>query len=160
MPAGAVRRSEVSLEGVPFSQVVIEDAPADDDERLDMRVVLGNREGGETEVRGIRLRLARDKLRTSTITDMAFVDGMLLVAGTTLHGLPPKRCVPGQAMRLPHRGLGLVGQNHAGEHCEGSRSAVGLGGRNAVEVAAGRAISAPREGKRDLQVARGGDPPR
>lgn len=74
---------EVSLEGVPFSQVVIEDAPADDDERLDTRVVLGDREGEEIEVRGIRLRVARDKLRTSTVTDMALVDGMLLVAGAS-----------------------------------------------------------------------------
>lgn len=74
---------EVSLDGVPFSQVVIENAPADDDERLDTRVVLGDREGEEVEVRGIRLRLARDKLRTSTVTDMAFVDGLLLVAGAS-----------------------------------------------------------------------------
>jgi hypothetical protein len=74
---------EVSLEGVPFSKVVIKNAPADDDERLDTRVVLGDREGEEVEVRGIRLQLARDKLRTSTVTDMAFVDGLLLVAGAS-----------------------------------------------------------------------------
>lgn len=100
---GSVR--EVSLDGVPFSQVVIENAPADDDERLDTRVVLGDREGEEVEVRGIRLRLARDKLRTSTVTDMAFVDGLLLVAGasneefsSTLRRIlfPFKKMRPGQ----------------------------------------------------------------
>ncbi len=53
--------SEVSLEDVPFSQTLIEDAAAEDDPRL----------------------VSREKLRTVTVTDMAYVDGLLIVAGTS-----------------------------------------------------------------------------
>jgi hypothetical protein len=53
--------SEAPLEDVPFSQTLIEDAAAEDDPRL----------------------VSREKLRTVTVTDMAYVDGLLLVAGTS-----------------------------------------------------------------------------
>lgn len=53
--------SDVSLEEVPFSQTMLEDAADEDDPRL----------------------VSREKLRTVTITDMAYVDGLLLVAGTS-----------------------------------------------------------------------------
>ena len=53
--------SQASLENVPFSQTLIEDAAAEDDPRL----------------------VSREKLRTVTVTDMAYVDGLLLVAGTS-----------------------------------------------------------------------------
>ena len=53
--------SEVPLENVPFSQTLIEDAAAEDDPRL----------------------VTREALRTVTVTDMAYVDGLLLVAGTS-----------------------------------------------------------------------------
>ena len=53
--------SEVSLESVPFSQSLIEDAPDEDDPRI----------------------VARDPLRTVTVTDMCYVDGLLLVAGAS-----------------------------------------------------------------------------
>ena len=75
--------AEVSLERVPFSQAFIVDAPTLDDERLDVRLDGDANEGEELEIRGVHLRLHRDKLRTSTITDMAWVDGMLLVAGAS-----------------------------------------------------------------------------
>jgi hypothetical protein len=52
---------EVPLEQVPFLQTAIENAPAENDER----------------------RAGRDPLRTVTVTDMAYVDGMLLVAGAS-----------------------------------------------------------------------------
>ena len=52
--------SEVPLEDVPFSQTLIEDAPAEDDPRS-----------------------GRERLRTVTVTDMAYVDGVLLVAGAS-----------------------------------------------------------------------------
>ena len=58
-PDGAL--SEVPLEDVPFSQTLIEDAPDEDDPRL----------------------VSREKLRTVTVTDMAYVDGVLLVAGAS-----------------------------------------------------------------------------
>jgi hypothetical protein len=53
--------SEVPLDDVPFSQTLIEDAAAEDDPRL----------------------VSREKLRTVTVTDMHYVDGLLLVAGTS-----------------------------------------------------------------------------
>ena len=76
--------SEVPLQDVPFSQTAIENAPAEDDERTDSRLVQGNREGEIIEPSpGFRLRVARDQLRTITVTDMAYVDGVLLVAGAS-----------------------------------------------------------------------------
>jgi hypothetical protein len=75
--------AEVPLDSVPFSQVDISDAPSQDDERVDGRIVVGSDEGQEFEYGGIKLRLTRDKLRTSTVTDMAWVDGLLLVAGAS-----------------------------------------------------------------------------
>jgi hypothetical protein len=76
--------SEVPLENVPFSRTAIEDAPAEDDRRVEVRVVVDSREGQEIEPRpGFRLRIARDPLRTVTVTDLAYVDGVLLVAGAS-----------------------------------------------------------------------------
>ena len=53
--------SEVPLENVPFSQMPIKNAPAEDDQRT----------------------AGRDRLRTVTVTDLAYVDGILLVAGAS-----------------------------------------------------------------------------
>lgn len=76
--------ADVSLEDVPFARMAIDDAPSEDDERLDARVVpAGEPEGEELEVRGITLRVAREPLRTTTVTDLAYVDGCLLVAGAS-----------------------------------------------------------------------------
>ncbi len=75
--------SEVSLENVPFSQTLIENAPAEDDDRTEVRLVQGDREGETMERGGARFNLARDRLRTITVTDMAFVDGVLIVAGAS-----------------------------------------------------------------------------
>ncbi|MBM3946660.1 MAG: hypothetical protein FJ315_04580 [SAR202 cluster bacterium] len=76
--------AEVALQNVPFSQTSIEDAPAEDDARLEVRLVQGKREGEEMQMRsGGTIRIARDKLRTVTVTDMAYVDGVLLVAGAS-----------------------------------------------------------------------------
>ena len=52
---------DVPLDNVPFSQYVITDAADEDDPRL----------------------VTRMKLRTVTVTDMSYVDGLLLVAGTS-----------------------------------------------------------------------------
>ena len=59
--SGGGEISDVSLEGVAFSQTIIEDAADEDDPRL----------------------VSREKLRTVTVTDMSYVDGLLLVAGTS-----------------------------------------------------------------------------
>ena len=75
---------DVPLKDVFFSQTAIEDPPAENDQRTDVHVVQGNREGEEITMRnGVRIRLAREKLRTVTVTDMAYVDGVLLVAGAS-----------------------------------------------------------------------------
>jgi hypothetical protein len=76
--------SEVPLKGVPFSETAIGDAPAEDDERKETRVVVGGNEGAEyTLPDGTPIRVLREPLRTATITDLAYVDGMLLVAGAS-----------------------------------------------------------------------------
>ena len=80
-PDGAL--SEVSLENIPFSQTLIENAPAEDDDRTEARLVQGDREGEVMEHGGDRFNVARDRLRTVTVTDMAYVDGLLLVAGAS-----------------------------------------------------------------------------
>ena len=75
--------SEVSLENVPFSQTLIENAPAEDDARTEPRLVQGNREGELIERPDVSFRLARESLRTVTVTDIAYADGILLVAGAS-----------------------------------------------------------------------------
>ena len=62
----------------------IDDAPAEDDEREDIRVVpAGEPADEEREIHGVTLRLGRAPLRTTTVTDLAYVDGALLVAGAS-----------------------------------------------------------------------------
>ena len=73
----------LDLDEVRYSFVAITDAPSEDDERTDGRLVQGTREGEEMEIRGRKLRIARHPLRTSTVTDVAYVDGWLLVAGAS-----------------------------------------------------------------------------
>jgi hypothetical protein len=75
---------QVPLENIAYSRTAIEDAPSVDDERVDGRVVQGDREGEEIQMRsGGRLRIARERLRTVTVTDLAYVDGALIVAGAS-----------------------------------------------------------------------------
>ena len=77
---------EVSLDDVAFSSTSIDDAPAENDARLDTRVVPAGETGEGIEDReyaGIHLRLARQKLRSVTMTDLAYVSGLLLVAGAS-----------------------------------------------------------------------------
>jgi hypothetical protein len=81
-PGGAI--AEVALQDVAFSQVTISDAPRLDDERRDARLADDSEaEAEDFEVRGIHLRIARESLRTVTVTDMAYVDGTLLIAGAS-----------------------------------------------------------------------------
>jgi hypothetical protein len=71
---------DVPLDGVPVAEVSISDAPAEDDDRRDITLPLGE-EGEELQVGDRTIRILRRPIRTSTITDMAYVDGALLVAG-------------------------------------------------------------------------------
>jgi hypothetical protein len=75
--------AEVPLENVPCSRTAIADAPAEDDERRDARVVTSGTDGEVLEVQGMTIRVAREPLRTATVTDLAYVDGTLLVAGAS-----------------------------------------------------------------------------
>jgi hypothetical protein len=72
--------SEVVLDDVSFSAVRIADAPTVDDERLDTTLPLGP-EGEEFQFGERTIRLLRRPIRTSTMTDMAYTHGFLLVAG-------------------------------------------------------------------------------
>ncbi|MGZ4757375.1 MAG: hypothetical protein ACXWA9_20935, partial [Acidimicrobiia bacterium] len=72
--------SEVPLHDVAFSQVSVANAPDVDDERTDTQLPDAP-EGDEIDVRGTKLRIARVPARASTVTDLAYVNGVLLVAG-------------------------------------------------------------------------------
>ena len=72
--------TDVPLDDVPVAEVAMDDAPAEDDDRLDTTLPLGD-EGEEIRVGDRTIRILRQPIRTSTVTDMAYVDGMLLVAG-------------------------------------------------------------------------------
>jgi hypothetical protein len=72
--------AEVPLAGVSVAEISIADAPADDDERLDITLPQGD-EGEELTFGERTIRVLRRPIRTSTVTDMAYVDGALLVAG-------------------------------------------------------------------------------
>ncbi len=75
--------SLVELEDVPYARTTLDDAPSPDDERLDIWTD-GTAENSEPyEIAGITLQVARVPLGRSTITDLAWVDGALLVAGTS-----------------------------------------------------------------------------
>jgi hypothetical protein len=73
---------EVELDGIPFASATIDDAPAEDDERLEGRIAFGD-DGVEFEHGGIKVRVARDPIRTVTVTDMVYADGVLYVAGAS-----------------------------------------------------------------------------
>jgi hypothetical protein len=72
--------TDVALDAVPLAEAAIADAPAEDDERMDITLPLGS-EGEELQIGERTIRILRQPIRTSTVTDMAYVDGTLLVAG-------------------------------------------------------------------------------
>jgi hypothetical protein len=71
---------DVPLDDVPFAATAIGDAPAEDDERLDITLPLGD-EGEEVQFGERKFRLVRQPVRTATVTDMAYAGGALLIAG-------------------------------------------------------------------------------
>jgi hypothetical protein len=78
---GAVE--DVPMTDVPFAQIGIDDAPTADDVREDVSLERSTDNAVEMEHAGVRFHMAKTSLRSSTITDLAWVDGMLLVAGTS-----------------------------------------------------------------------------
>jgi hypothetical protein len=78
------RLAEVPLRDVPCAQASIDDAPAQDDQRKDVRVLRDDEPGGQPyDARGTLLQLLHVPLRTVTVTDLAYVDGLLVVAGAS-----------------------------------------------------------------------------
>jgi hypothetical protein len=75
--------SVVDLVEVPFALVALDDAPEPDDDRQDVFLDGSHEDSENVEINGVTLTLTRVKLRTSTITDLAWVDGTLLVAGAS-----------------------------------------------------------------------------
>ena len=73
--------SVVTLDGLAATSFALDDAPALDDERQDIWVDGTDETSEPMEFNGIRLDVARVSLRRSTITDLAWLDGVLLVAG-------------------------------------------------------------------------------
>jgi hypothetical protein len=80
-PTGEI--AEVPLEGRSFSKFAIDDAPEADDARQDVRLADDHERAEDLDVRGVHLRIVREPLSAVTITDMAYVDGTLLVAGAS-----------------------------------------------------------------------------
>jgi hypothetical protein len=74
---------DVPLEDVHFAQVSLADAPTVEDERTDVSLDRTHEGGEDKEYNGIALNIAQIKLRASTITDLAWIDGTLLVAGAS-----------------------------------------------------------------------------
>jgi hypothetical protein len=77
--------SELELENVACTWTAIEDAPGENDERLSGQTLRDDDPRGEPLAvnETFSLRVERGSLRTATVTDLAFVDGELLVAGAS-----------------------------------------------------------------------------
>lgn len=71
---------DVPLEGVAFAETTIADAPTVDDERFDVTLPQDD-EGEELQIGDRTIRILRQPIRTSTITDLAYIDGTIFVAG-------------------------------------------------------------------------------
>jgi hypothetical protein len=78
-PGGAI--AEVPLQDTSYSRVSLADAPTIDDQRRDARLADDVEEADELDIHGVHLRVAREPLRSVSVTDLAYVDGTLLVAG-------------------------------------------------------------------------------
>lgn len=73
----------VDLERASSTRAALDDAPAPEDDRLDVWLDDSAENSQVMEIAGNTLQIARVALGRSTITDMAWVDGALLVAGTS-----------------------------------------------------------------------------
>ncbi|HEX5120708.1 MAG TPA: hypothetical protein VFW65_36465 [Pseudonocardiaceae bacterium] len=72
--------TDVPLTDVRHAAATIADAPAEDDERIDFTLPLAD-EGEEVKFGERTVRIVRSPIRSATVTDMAYADGCLLVAG-------------------------------------------------------------------------------
>src|SRR3984957_1829506 len=72
--------TDVALDDVPFASASIGDAPADDDERVDITLPLGD-EGEELQVGERKIRILRQPVRPATVTHKAHAGDALVIAG-------------------------------------------------------------------------------
>jgi hypothetical protein len=73
--------SVVELDDLPATTFELDDAPADDDERMDFWLDGTDPTSESREFNGVTLNIAQVPLRRSTITGLAWVGGTLFVAG-------------------------------------------------------------------------------
>jgi hypothetical protein len=73
--------SVVELDGLPATSFELDDAPAADDERMDVWLDGTEPTSQPREIHGVTLNVAQVPLQRSTITGLAWVDGTLFVAG-------------------------------------------------------------------------------
>jgi hypothetical protein len=73
--------SIVELGGLPVTSFELDDAPAPDDARLDALLDGSDEASRPMEFNGVTLDIARVPLARSTITDLAWIGGELVVAG-------------------------------------------------------------------------------
>ena len=96
---------------MPYTRAALDDAPKSDDDRLDVWLDDSAEDSQVMEIAGNTLQIARVALGRSTITDMAWVDGALLVAGSSneefclaaaAHPVPLHRTVEGTSLEIYH----------------------------------------------------------
>jgi len=75
--------SVVAVDALPTTTFDLDDAPAADDTRQDFWLDGTDATSQVREIHGIELQVAQVPLRRSTITGLAWVDGALLVAGSS-----------------------------------------------------------------------------
>jgi hypothetical protein len=78
-PAGEL--TVVNLDGLPVTTFALDDAPGPDDARQDFWVDGTDESSQPREFNGVHLDVAQVPLWRSTITGLAWVDGVLLIAG-------------------------------------------------------------------------------
>ncbi|ARC58568.1 hypothetical protein AS850_15880 [Frondihabitans sp. 762G35] len=71
----------VELDDLPATSFALDDAPAADDERTDVWLDGTDPASAPREIHGVTLDIAQVPLQRSSITDLAWLDGTLVVAG-------------------------------------------------------------------------------
>jgi hypothetical protein len=76
--------SQVSLKSLPYAETDVEKAPGADDKRMAVRVLASGPPSTEVKLPGGQtIHIDREPLRSVTVTDLAYVNGTLLVAGAS-----------------------------------------------------------------------------
>jgi len=75
--------SVVAVDALGVTSFDLDDAPTDDDDRQDFWLDGADASSQVREIHGVELQVAQVPLRRSTITGLAWVDGALLVAGSS-----------------------------------------------------------------------------